>query len=158
MGFCLFKDASGQGLFFAVNSSHVEDVLPQRDSPDGHPVCLLKFGFTPKRFRPVVVGARLDVRAFLMESAKIGVQKIECQTFVGDKKLRSAPLILNKTDRVVIVHELVPEEFARSGINSPTASEIMMEDGSVKVIAERPGVFAARANADRRVPILDPRD
>jgi hypothetical protein len=156
MGFCLFKDASGGELFFAVNSSHVEEVLPQRDSAEGHPVCLLKFSVMPKKFRPLVIGTRLDVQDFLMKSAKIGVRKIECQTFMGDKKLRPAPLLLNKTDRIVLVRELMPEEFARSGIASATASEIMLEDGSLKIIAERPGVFAARANADRKVPILEP--
>lgn len=157
MGFCLFKEAANRELFFAVNSSHVEEVLPQRDSPEGQPVCLLKFSISPKKFRPLVIGTRLDVQNFLMQSAKIGVRKIECQTFMGDsKKLRPAPLLLNKTDRIVIVREMMPEEFARSGIASATASEIMLEDGSLKIIAERPGVFAARANADRKVPILDP--
>lgn len=155
MGFCLFKAVSDGELFFAVNSSHVEEVLPQRDSPLGIPVCLLKFSVMPKKFRPLVYGTRIDVQEFLMKSAKIGVRKIECQTFMGDKKLRPAPLLLNKTDRIVFVRELMPEEFARSGIASATASEIMLEDGSMKVIAERPGVFAARANADRKVPILE---
>jgi hypothetical protein len=156
MGFCLFKEAANRELFFAVNSSHVEEVLPQRDSPEGQPVCLLKFSISPKKFRPLVIGTRRDVQDFLMKSAKIGVRKIECQTFVGDKKLRAAPLLLNKTDRIIIVREMMPEEFMRSGIASATASEIMLEDGSLKIIAERPGVFAARANADRKVPILDP--
>lgn len=156
MGFCLFKEASGGELFFAVNSSHVEEVLPQRDSPSGEPVCLLKFTLMPKKFRPLVIGTRIDVQDFLMKSAKIGVQKIECQTFVGEKKLRPAPLLLNKTDRIIIVREMMPEEFIRSGIASATASEIMFEDGVIKVIAERPGVFASRANADRKVPILEP--
>lgn len=155
MGFCLFKEASDRGLFFAVNSSHVEEVLPQRDSATGDPVCLLKFTLMPKKFRPLVLGTRRDVQDFLMKSAKIGVRKIECQTFFGDKKLRPAPLLLNKTDRIMIVREMMPEEFSRSGIASATASEIMLEDGSLKIIAERPGVFASRANADRKVPILE---
>lgn len=150
MGFCLFRQAES-GAYFAVNSAQVFDMTAQGDDS-----CLLQFSFIPKDFDPLVSGSLDEVQKLLLEGSKIGVNKAEVTGLSGRDTLKEAPVIMHNVLRIVMVRELKPEEF-KVGRNLPflTASRVYLEDGSEKLIVQRPGVLAAMVNAGGRVPRLD---
>ncbi|MGB4056997.1 MAG: hypothetical protein WBK77_02810 [Alphaproteobacteria bacterium] len=155
MGFCLLQEAVRDGFFLAVNSSHVEDIIPQKDSKRGEPACLLSFSFVVKEFRPLVLGSQDAIRSTLMQAAKVGLKKIQINTFIPQKGgARSIPLYLKNTDNVGLVREILPEDLPTIGIGSSVASEIYLYESPMKIIDCRPGAFAQHANDSGNVPVL----
>jgi hypothetical protein len=155
MGFCLFEHARVRDFFFAVNSSHVQNIVPQKDMIRDRPACLLEFDFPLKNFTPLVAGEKSAIEFILRESAKIGLMKVEVTMLGGQRQAMPAPLLLNHPDRIALVREMLPDEFEQRGDGSfVTASELFMADGLARHIVERPGVFVARANIGGKTPIL----
>lgn len=157
MGFCLFENAEVKGYFIAINSSHVEDVTDAGFTTEKIPFCLFKFSLKSLDVRPRVLGSAAECMDLLKQGAKIGVDKVNARAFVGTRAMLHSPLLFNRTDRVVMVREMPPEEFGGRGIKTVTASEVLSVDTSKSIIVERPGTFAARANAQGVVPFLDVR-
>jgi hypothetical protein len=151
MGFCLFRHANGK-MYFAVNGAHVVDVLPQNTN-EGEETCLLKLSAPLKNFEPLVAGTKADIFSLLRGSAKIGLQKVDIRIIGGRKHLHAAPMLFNQPDRIVFIREMDPSEFA--GADFVTASELVMDDGTLRMMVERPGVFVKKANAGGKVPMLD---
>lgn len=155
MGFCLFEHARVRDFFFAVNSSHVQDIVPQKDLIRDRAACLLEFDFPLKNFTPLVVGEKSAIETLLRETARIGLMKIEVTILTGQRHKQPSSLLLNQPDRVALVREMMLDEFEALGDDSfVTASELFMADGVARHIVERPGVFAARVNVSGKVPIL----
>lgn len=149
MGFCLFEQAKVEDLYIAVNSAHVEDILLQdKVRADGQSVSLLQFSFPVEQHPPLVLGGPDSVRKRLKEAANIGINKVELQSIGGGKKnMKASPLLMNQSDRIVLVREMLPEEFQNENISFLTASEVFLEDGSRRMIVERPAVFVSKVNA-----------
>lgn len=155
MGFCLFEHATTRDIFFAVNSAHVLDVVPQAEQSRERPVCLLTFGFKPQKFQTLAVGSKADIESLLREAAKIALMKAEVHILTGQRMKHPKPLLLNQPDRVALVREMFFDEFAATGDESfVTASELFMADGAPRQIVERPGTFVLRANVNLQAPIL----
>ena len=157
MGFCLFEHALSRNVFFAVNSAHVLDIVPQADGADNRPVCKLLFEFTPKNFETLAVGSKSNIEKTLREAAKIGLMKVEIMILTGQKAKHPKPLLLNQPDRVALLREMTLDEVGdRGGDDSfVTASELFMADGTARQIVERPGTFMLRANVNGRTAILN---
>lgn len=157
MGFCLFEHADVPGGFFAVNSAHVDDVMPQVGSR-GYSVSHIKLPVQTGDFNAYAAGDPKQVRKIIMEATKIGLQKVEADIVGSQTNFRASPLLLNNPGRVVLVRELLAEEIAERGAALLAMSEMYMEDGKLRLIAQRAGIFAYKANAGSRVPILKTED
>lgn len=154
MGFCLLEHAYTSGFYMAVNPAYVEEIKPLPLDERGRPLSLLKFPVSTDNFSPAVIGEKDDVQSLLIKGAKIGLGKLEIHIVAGQANIKPVSMLMNKADRIVLVRELLPEEFIGQVNNCPTLSEMYFEDGSVKRITERPGIFALRVNRDGQVPRL----
>lgn len=151
MGFCLFERPDLRGFYIAVNVAHVDDVVPK----DRH-ICRLDLSAGPDAERLIeVLGQEMPIRKQLYEAAKIGLNKAEV-TILGGKKgyYRPAPLLINALGRIVFARELAPEEFYQEDAEFVTASVLSLEDGTQRHIVDRAGLFARKANAGGRVPMI----
>ena len=152
MGFCLFEHAELSGFYFAVNAAHVDDVIQKSEKPA---VCLIKMDQPIDGFESLALGNQDDIRALLMNTAKIGVRKAEIQALAGVRNRHPRPILFNNTNRVVLVRELLPEDFgAQEESSFATASQLYMNNDKPRFIVERPGVFVQRANAGGQIPRL----
>lgn len=154
MGFCLFEYARTRGFLFAVNSAHVQNVTLHGEKSAGRPVCLLEMTHPTESLEVLAVGAEADIKALLAQASKIGVTKTEVTLISGNRARRPSPLLINRPDRVILVRELDPAEFIQPEDDFVTASEIFMDDGKKNRIVERPAIFASRANAGGKLPML----
>jgi hypothetical protein len=151
MGFCLFECRDPRGFYMAVNVAHVDDIVTKDKTS-----CRLGLDAGPDAERLVdVMGLEADIRKKLYEAAKIGFHKAEVTILAGRPgNFRAAPLLLNAPGRVVMVRELLPDGFVREDSNFVTVSLMTMADGSIRHIADRAGLFARKANARGKVPML----
>ncbi len=155
MGFCLFEDADAQGVFFAVNSSYVEEIEGEADT--AQPTCKLDFS-APLLHEGVPLSVRVcgdadAVELILRGAAKIGLNRAHLN-LMNKLSTRPIPLLLNDTDRIMLVRELLPEEFMDENASLITASRLYLSDGKHRFISERPGQFVSLTNAGGKTPIL----
>jgi hypothetical protein len=153
MGFCLFREAGTGSAYFAVNVSHVQDLTPE--DGHGHPACLIALPTAIENYRPVASGALEQIQKHLMQASKIGLNKVEVELLTGQKSLRSTPLLINNPDRIMLIRELSIDEVTAYETEAPVISQIFFVDGTQRLMAARPGIFAARANAGAKVPLLE---
>ncbi len=152
MGFCLFREAGSETAYFAVNVAHVQDIQPQ----EGYdmPACLIELPFKIDNFTVVAAGALESIQKQLVQASKIGLNKVEADLLTGSKELRQTPLLINNPDRIALVYEMPAEQLASYETDAPAVSNLVFMDGTTRILASRPGVFAAKANAGGKVPIL----
>lgn len=151
MGFCLFECAEPRSLYVAVNAAQVDEIKALDKKS-----CRLSLCSGPEDARSVdVLGPDKQVTAKLYEAAKIGFGKTEI-TILGGKadKLRPSQFLLNAPGRAVMVRDLSPEEFIYEDAEFVTVSQMTFEDGTSRLIVDRAGLFARKANAGGRVPML----
>ena len=151
MGVCLVEHALTRGISVAVNPAYVEDVVSQNGLKAKKAVCLLDIGVDLKGFRPFVMGAQESVLDLLRQAAQVGVQQISLRSIGGENKLRPSNFLMNRSDRIVLVREMFPDEFTGDPDSFTTASEMFLEDGSTRMIVERPGIFVGKANENGRL-------
>lgn len=154
MGFCLFQQFEEPGDFLAVNAAQIED-LSGFDHDSVVMTKLIFYGGTSILVR----GTKKDVMRILMEGAKVGINALEVHTFNASHAFKPGPIKLSKPDTVLYVKE-VPSHLM-SKIKTPnivTASSMHLDNKKDQLITERPGTFAARANAKGKVPTLDVSD
>ena len=152
MGFCLFREAGTDNTYFAVNVAHVDDLQPQETPEFG---CVIKFPFNVENFTPMAAGALELIQKLLMDASKIGLGKIDAQILTGSKVLRQTPLLINNPNRIALIRELRDEELANYETDAAAVSQLVFMDGTTRLLASRPGVFAAKVNANGKVPILN---
>jgi hypothetical protein len=152
MGFCLFREAGNDTAWFAINVAHVQDIVPQ----DGYgaPACLIELPFKSDNFMPVAAGALEAIQKNLVQASKIGLNKVEAELLTGQKTLKITPLLINNPNRIALVRELNEKELAAYETDVPVISSLVFMDGITRLLAARPGVFATKANANGKVPIL----
>lgn len=151
MGFCLFREAGSDNTYFAVNVAHVEDLQPQETPEFG---CVIKFPFSIENYTPMAAGALEVVQKTLMDASKIGLGKIDAEILAGTKVLRHTPLLINNPNRIALIRELKDEELALYETDAPVVSQLVFMDGTTRLLASRPGVFATKVNANGKVPLL----
>ncbi len=154
MGFCLFEHSEMDDLYFAVNAAHVLDVALQEKTSGTRPVCLIEFEFTPEGFEALAVGSPEDINSTLKETSKIGMKKANVHVLGGKQNNKLQPLLFNHADRAALVSEIPADEMPESDGSFVTASRVFTDDGEIRMIVERPGVFARLVNARGRVPVL----
>ncbi|MFP4314411.1 MAG: hypothetical protein ACLFR0_08810 [Alphaproteobacteria bacterium] len=156
MGFCLFEDAQSAGLFLAVNCAHVKE-YSEVGEKDGRPVSKLEFTASLKRDGEdqtiEIIGTSDEIADLLDEGAKIGLQKVHLNLH-NKLSQRPVPLLINRPSRIMVVRELMPEEFMSENNSILTASILFYEDGNTRFISERPGRFVKLTNQGGQTPIL----
>ena len=151
MGFCLLEQASAGNIFFAVNPSYVSAV-DARGQKDERPICSIKFNQDIERFDATAFGEKTEIEALLQQALKIGFQQADLNILSGTRHVRPQPFLMSHAQRVVIAHEIHPAELGQTDGSFVTASKLCLEGEKPRFIVERPGVFAARANAGGVVP------
>lgn len=154
MGFCLFEHADMRGIYFAVNAAHVLDVELSDKTSFERPVSLIRCDFGSDGIEALAVGGVDEVHSLLKDASKIGVNKAEIHILSGRERVKLTPLVFNYADQVVLITEMLGDAVPESDGEFVTASQMFMGSGSVKMMVERPGVFARQINAQGRVPIL----
>ncbi len=153
MGFCLFENYDGSGAFIAVNAGQIESFDPCKEE---QPMTILSlYGGRVLNVR----GLYDDVKKILRESSKIGMKSLNLHLLGGLHAMLPTPTIFRKAQNVLYVEEVAAEDLSSLRVpDLSTASTIYMDDGSSRMVLERPGVFARLANAKGKVPILDMRN
>jgi hypothetical protein len=154
MGFCLFESALERGLYVAINPAYVDDVQQSSKGIADYPVAHIEFAFKKGATKIPVLGAAQDIQKTMMKATKIGIEKVEIRVYGGRGKLTSQPLVLNNSSRVAVVMEIFPDQLGIAQVDSPTASYMFMDDGGKRLIVDRPGTFAFKANRKGEVPVL----
>lgn len=155
MGFCLFEEVDDDGFYMAVNPAHVDDIELVGDTKQGWPVSRLKFSFNIHDFQPIILGDPKDIHKTLMKGVKVGTGKISVTDLNGFDNMSAKSDLFNHPDRVGVIKEQHVATLPLSNIMSHTASIMILDDGTPKMIEERPGIVARRANAEGNVPFLD---
>lgn len=150
MGFCLFENFDGSGAFIAVNAAQVESF--DECSDEQAMTILSLYGGKALNVR----GYHEDVKKVLRDASKIGTNTLNLHLVGGLHAMLPTPTIFRKVQDVLYVEEVAAEDLPTFRVRDiMTASTIYMDDGTKKVVLERPGVFARLANARGKVPILD---
>lgn len=147
MGFCLLEQAGEAGVYFAVNAAHVAEIVPQGEKGK----CLLKMSGLVPDFEPLAVGSKDEIQSLLLKTAKIGFRPVNIHILGGTRGKRPQPFLMNNTDRIMLVHEVFPEEFGEGSEGFMTASRLYIKKENPRLIVERPGVLARLANAGEEV-------
>ena len=155
MGFCLLENADMRGLFCAINPSHVEAIESVPGSLYAFPAVHVRFALPALDFPGVFVGDEKTVKTLLMKALKLGINRVESTILGGMNHAGMTPLLINHPERVVLARELMPEDFPQEAKLVPVASHLYFSDRSVRKIAQRPGIFAMRANQGGKVPMLE---
>lgn len=152
MGFCLFENYDGSGAFVAVNASQVESF---NECSDDTPMTILSlYGGKVLNVR----GLQDEVKRVLRDASKVGLNTLNLHLLGGLHAMLPTPTIFRKAQNVLYVEEVAPQDIPSLRVpDITTASRIYMDDGSSRMVMERPGVFARLANAKGKVPILDMR-
>lgn len=156
MGFCLFEDADFDGLYLAVNCQYIDN-YDQDGTKGGRPVTRLFFTAPLMRDGTAqdirVIGEPEDLDNVLKQATKIGLSKANLNILnrFSDKPM---PLLINNPGRIMVVRELMPEEFMGKNASILTASILYFEDGKNRFISERPGRFCVLTNQGSHVPVL----
>ena len=151
MGFCLFQHIDDPGDFVAVNAAQVEDVI---DMDDDYMISTRIVFYGGKAV--IVRGACESVRDILGKGAAIGLHNFDLHTFSGAFVYKAGKVLFKEAADVLFVQEVPPHILPKiKAQDVTTASHMVMEGKRQQLIVERPGVFAARANAKGKVPTLD---
>lgn len=157
MGFCLFRHADLPNTFFAVNPAFVDGVEEVIDKKAGRRYALLQINHPAmknvKFFRPVVDAPAEQLRAVLRQGAHLGVRQLKTVMIPKPTSKKTMPLLVAQPDRVFLVHEMDSDVYNE---DTPFASGSIayFDDGSVRILGLRPGVFAHQTNARHTVPML----
>jgi len=155
MGFCVFEQARNRGTYLAVNPNHVGNIELKLNMVKGMAVSLLDLGFDMAPHYPLVIGHLDEVRDTVMQGLQIGMQKVDLDILTGKAHNETVSLLLNDPGRVVAVREMQPDEVEGVDADVAVASQMYFADGTVRVIGQRPMMFAQRANIGGAVPMID---
>ena len=154
MGFCLLENPDMPNGWYAINPTHVVDVEEVLSETHRGPVCKLVF---PKSidvagFDYLVKGTLQDIENTFFEASKIGSGTVSITILGGRDSKRTMSMQMGNTNRIVLIRELLPEEFIDEDGNILTCSLMVFEDNTTRFVIERPGVLARNINAGNRVP------
>lgn len=154
MGFCLLECAEMRGLYIAVNPAHVDAIVEAAPGDFPFPVSLIRFVIEIPDFKPLVIGDEKAIKKLLMQALKLGTKRVESVILGGMGRGAAAPMLINHPDRIVMIREMLPEEFIDEAKSVPVASALYFTDKSIRKVAQRPGTFAKSANQNGKVPVL----
>lgn len=151
MGFCLLQLCDDHsGLYVAINGFTEFDFYAVNTEYGAPPRCRLEFAAAPSLD---VSGDFAAVKTVIDQALTIGVHPCQLHMLGGTKKLKALPLLFKRTEEIVYVREIPPQDLDENRApDIMTASVMLMTDGSQQKIAERPGIFAMRANEGGVVP------
>lgn len=156
MGFCLFEDADFKGHYLAINSEYIDEFKFIGKEASGQGVCQIRFTQSIKRDdQPVkihIFGDEENLEATARKASQIGLQKANLN-LLNKLSSRPTPLLINQPSRIMVVRELMAEEFMDENASINTASILYYNDGTTRYISERPGQFIKNTNQNGAVPM-----
>lgn len=154
MGFCMLENPDRSCGWVAVNPAYVESV--QADQHDGYDGAVTRLNFVSgvntQDISCLVKGSPQDIENIFKKAARIGMGKALVQLLGSRNAKMPTPIQMGHTNRIVLIRELLPEEFPPSRAEIVTCSLIIFEDNTRRCVMSRPGMIARKVNAQGKVP------